>query len=215
MSERWQVSRISLLKQAAEIAVQRSIALVLKNAEQVLSDSADWSDETEKKQFLSALNQIIESFNQTAPQNAVSILQEFLEKTKMDEKLKQLDDAVKNQQQTEQQDNRTNISSNSNSNLHNNKNNTHESSNEWTPEKFLADVMKKAKAEEIRRLSAIVEELQKENAALVDALKQKKELNIEKKRELLASLTNTEKVLQVTEEWIRSESKQWTENTIK
>jgi len=144
-----------------------------------------------------------------------SILQEFLEKTKMDEKLKQLDDAVKNQQQTEQQDNRTNISSNSNSNLHNNKNNTHESSNEWTPEKFLADVMKKAKAEEIRRLSAIVEELQKENAALVDALKQKKELNIEKKRELLASLTNTEKVLQVTEEWIRSESKQWTENTIK
>jgi len=79
MSERWQVSRISLLKQAAEIAVQRSIALVLKNAEQVLSDSADWSDETEKKQFLSALNQIIESFNQTAPQNAVVSAQSSLD----------------------------------------------------------------------------------------------------------------------------------------
>jgi biopolymer transport protein ExbB/TolQ len=80
-----------------------------------------------------------------------SILQELLEKTKLDEKLKYLDDAVKRQHdESELKQNNTNTNTN---------NRTNESDNGMSPEQFLADAMKKAKAEEIRRLNAIVTEV--------------------------------------------------------
>jgi hypothetical protein len=70
MSERQQTSRDAVLKQAAQIAVQRSIARILQNAEQLLNESEDWN-ETNKRQFLSSLNQMLENFNKIAAQKTL------------------------------------------------------------------------------------------------------------------------------------------------
>jgi hypothetical protein len=82
MTERRQISRDSVLKEAIEIAVRRSINQVLQNAEQLLSEAQDW-DEPQKRLFLSSLQQAMNKFENPAQEKAVVSHVTFLQQNRI------------------------------------------------------------------------------------------------------------------------------------